>query len=74
MWNPIYDRNDLTYQTEGVRRRKQTYRYQRGKGIGDFGISRYKTVYSTENYIQYPLINHSGRETKTRMFTESRRQ
>ena len=50
----------------------------KGKGGGgmvnsEFGISRYKVLYikqinnkvllySTGNYIQYPVINHSGKE------------
>ena len=45
-----------------------------GRGIDwEFGISRYKLVYigqrsnkvlpySTGNYIQYPVINHNGKE------------
>ena len=45
-----------------------------GKGLDwEFGISRYKLVhvewinnkvllYSTENYSQYPVINHNGKE------------
>ena len=45
-----------------------------GRGMdGEFGISRYKVLYrewmnnkvllySTENYIQYPVINHNGKE------------
>ena len=41
----------------------------------EFGISRYKLLYiewinnkvllySTENYIQYPIVNHKGKELK----------
>ena len=59
---------------------KQTYGYQTGKGVGDrqirsLGISKYKLLcikqinnkfqlYSTENSIQYPIINHNAKECK----------
>ena len=57
------------------RHREQTFGYQEGGGGMDweFGISRYKLLYvewinhkvlqySTGNYIQYPVINHNGKE------------
>ena len=50
----------------------------KGEGVGgrmewEVGVSRYKLLYiewinnkvllySTENYIQYPMINHNGKE------------
>ena len=45
----------------------------KGEGEWEFGISRYKLLYigwinnkvllcSTENYIQYPVTNHNGKE------------
>ena len=56
------------------RYREQTSGYQWGEGRGrEFGISRCKLwytewinikvlLYSTGNYIQYPIINHNGKE------------
>ena len=57
----------------------------KGEGFGgemdwDVGISRCKLLYiewinnkillyNTENYIQYPVINHSEKEYKKRMYT-----
>ena len=64
-------------QKQTRRRREQTCGCQ-GGGVGgemdwEFGISRYKLLYreqiknkvllySTGNYIQYPVINHNGKE------------
>ena len=76
MWNLKYDTNELIYKTQTYRHRKQTYGYQRGKGgrvkLGVWDQQIQATVYkidkqqvllySTGNYIQYPLINHSGKE------------
>ena len=39
MWNLKYDTNELIYETETHRHRKQTYGYQRGKGGGE-GINQ----------------------------------
>ena len=50
-----------------------------GRDDWDFGVSRLKLLYierinnkvlhySTENYIQYPMINHNGKEYKKRMY------
>ena len=33
MWNLKYNTNDLIYETETYRHRKQTYDYQSGKGV-----------------------------------------
>ena len=60
----------FTKQKQTHRQRKQTYGYQRGKGVEEkSGISRYKLLfielrllYSTGNYIQYPAINHNRKE------------
>ena len=62
------------------RHREQTCGCQGGRGGGggrdwEFGVSRCKLSYtrwinnkvlpySTENYIQYPMINHKGKEHK----------
>ena len=56
----------------------------KGEGVGggiewEVGVSGCKLLYiewinnkvllySTENYIQYPMINHSGKEYKKRMY------
>ena len=63
-------------QKQSHRYREQTCGCQAGGGGGkdrEFGISRCKLVYtewvnnkvllySTENYIQYSMINHNGKE------------
>ena len=71
--------NLFTKQKQTHRLRRQTYGYQRGKvawGINwEFGINRCKLLHtewisnkvllcSTGNYIQYPEINHNGKENK----------
>ena len=71
--------NLFTKQKQTHRHRKQTYGYQKGKGVGginqEFGISRYKLLCikqinskvllcSTGNYIQYIVINHNGKESE----------
>ena len=73
MWKLKYDTNELFYETETD---SQTYRTNfwlpRGRG---FGVSRCKLsilyiewinnkvlLYSTGNYIQYPVTNHHGKE------------
>ena len=56
----------------------------KGEGVGrgmewEFGISRCKLLYidwinnkvllySTENYVQHPMINHNGKEYKKGMY------
>ena len=78
MWHLKYDTNQHIYekkQTHGYR--EQTCGCQGGgDGIGmdcEVGISRCKLLYTgwinnkvllynTRNYIQYPLINHNGKE------------
>ena len=67
--------NLSTKQKQTHRRREQTCGCQRGgEGMdGEFGISRCKLLYikwinnkvllySTEDYIQYPVINHNGED------------
>ena len=65
-------------QKQTHRHKEQTCGYQEGVGGGgrmdlEFGISRCKLLYiewinnkvllySTGNYIQYPVINHNGKE------------
>ena len=78
MWNPKYDTNELIYNTETDSQTQRTDLWlSRGAGVGkdwECGISRCKPVYiewtnnnkillyRTGNYIQYPLINHNGKE------------
>ena len=77
MWNLKYDAREPNFKTEtDSRHRKQTCGCQRRKVWGrdewETGLSRYKLLqvgwinriqlYSTENYIQYPMINHKGKE------------
>ena len=72
MWNIKYDTDELIYETETD---LWLPRGRRGGGRKDweFGISRYKLfyiewinnevlLYSTGNYIQYPVVNHHGKE------------
>ena len=68
--------NLSTKQKQTHRHRKQTYGYQRGSKGGikeELWINRYTALhikkinnknllYSTENYTQYPGINHNGKE------------
>ena len=69
--------NLSTKQKQTHRHREQTYGCQWGGGRVDweFGVSRCKLLhiewinnkvllYSTRNYIQYPGINHNGKEHK----------
>ena len=71
--------NLSTKQKQTHRHREQTCGYQGGEAGGgkdwEFGISRCKLVYirwinnkvllySTGNYIHYPVINHNGKEYK----------
>ena len=78
MWNLKYDTNEPIYDTEtDSQTERRDLWLPRGKGGGggmdwDFGISRCKRSYigwiikalpySTGNYIQYPVINHNGKE------------
>ena len=78
MWNLKYGINELIYKTETDSQTWRTDLWLTGgRGGGrkdwEFGISRCKRlsigwinnkvlVYGTRNYIQYPVINHSGKE------------
>ena len=78
MWNLKYDTNELIYETEtdsDIENRLVVAKGEGGEGGKDseFGISRCKLLYigwvnnkvllySTGNYIQYPVINHNGKE------------
>ena len=70
----------LLYKTETDSDIENRLVVTKGRGGYDweFGISRCKLLriewinnkdlpYSTENYIQYPVINHNGKENKKRM-------
>ena len=64
--------NLSTKQKQTHRYGEQTCGCQGGRMDWEFGISRYKLLYiewinkvllySTGNYIQYPVINHNGKE------------
>ena len=76
MWNPKNNTNECVYKTEidsTHRHREQTCCCQGGGMDWEFGVSRCKLLhiewinnevllYSTGNYIQYPVINHNGKE------------
>ena len=70
--------NLSTKQKQTHRHREQTCGCQGGGEVGEFGIGRCKLLhlewinnkvlmYSTGNYIKYPVINHNGKEYKRRM-------
>ena len=76
MWNLKYDTNELIYKTETDSQTWRTDLWlPRGRGEGldwEFGTSRCKLLYiewinnmvllySTGNYIQYPIISHNGK-------------
>ena len=78
MWNLKYDTSKLIYETETDSQTYRIDlwlprgRGRRGREGLEFGISRCKQLYiewkhkvllySTGNYIQYPEINHKGKE------------
>ena len=78
MWNLKYDTSELIYKTEtdsGIKSRLMIAKGRRKRGGMDweFGVSRCKLLYtewinskvllySTENYVQYPVINHNGKD------------
>ena len=82
MWNLKCDPDELIYETEIDSHRKQTGYCPKGGRAGEvkdweFGISRRKLLsigwiknkvllYSTGNYIQYPVANHTGKEYRNR--------
>ena len=78
MWNLKYDTNEHIYKTNrltDIENRLVVAKGEEGEGGMDweFGVSRCKRLYrewinnkvllySTGNYIQYPVINHNGKE------------
>ena len=79
MWNLKYDTSELIYDTKNrltdIEDRLVVAKEEGGGGGVEFGISRCKLLYvewinnkillySTGNYIQYPVINHNGKEYK----------
>ena len=74
MWSQKYGAMSLSTKQKQIQRtRGQTCGCQRpggGRGVDfEFGVGRryvYNKIlmYGRENYIQYPVINHNGREQK----------
>ena len=77
MWNLKYDTNKVLYKTETDSDIENRLVGRRGGGgmEWEFGVSRCKLfhiewlnnkvlLYSTGSYIQYPVINHNGKEYK----------
>ena len=75
MWNLKYDTNELVYKRERLTDIENRLVVAKGELVWEFGISRCKLsyiewinnkvlLYSTGNYIQYPVINHNGKEKK----------
>ena len=77
-WNLKYDTNEPIYKADAQTERTDMW-LPRGRGWGgmdwEFGISRCKLLYtgwinnkvllySKGNCIQYPVINHNGKEYK----------
>ena len=71
MWNLKYDTNKLTKQKQTHRLGKQTW-LPRGKvggegrdklGVWDW-INNMVLLWSTGDYIHYPVISHNGKECK----------
>ena len=80
MWSLKYDTNEPIYETETESWIENGLVVAKGEGVGggvkwEVWVSRYKLLYiewinnkvllyGTENYIQYPMINHNGRILK----------
>ena len=76
MWNLKYVTNELIYKTDSQTQRTDLSLQEGGAGEGkdwEFGISRHNLLYiecknnkvllyHTGNYIQYPVINHNGKD------------
>ena len=74
MWTLKYDTDEPTYETDTENRLLVAKGERVGGGRGwEVGVSRCKLSYrewinnkgllhSTENYMQYPVINHNGKE------------
>ena len=73
MWNLKYDTNEFIYKTEtDPVHRKQTYGYQRGKGVGN-GYIRTLGLADT-NYSKSPTyerVSFQGRVCKSNLFIKS---
>ena len=77
MWNLIMTQTNMSVQQKQTHgNREQTYGFQEGGGSGreeqEVGVSKCKLLHkeginnhfllqSTEDYIQYPMINHTGK-------------
>ena len=86
-WNLKYDTNEPIYETETDSQTQRTDLWLPTGRVGEgmeweFGISRCKLLYkelinnkvllySTGNYIQYPVINHNGREYEKNIYTHT---
>ena len=83
MWNIVYDANLSIKRKQTHRHREQMHGRPKERRWGEidweFGTSRCKLLYmeqinsevllySTENYIQYPVINHNGKEKNKKAF------
>ena len=76
MWNLKYDTNELIYKTETDSQTQRTdLLLPRGRGVGEgwigsWGQQMETSIYRMDkqqgptNYIQYPVINHNGKEYK----------
>ena len=78
MWNIKYDTNESIYETETESWIENRLAVAKGEDFGggvecEVGVSRCKLLYmewinnkvllySTEDYIQYPMMNHNGKE------------
>ena len=87
MWNLKYDTKELIYETNRQTDIENKFVVPKGEGSEggmdwEFGISRCKLLYiewinnkvllySTRNYIQYPVINHNRKEYEKEYIPES---
>ena len=76
MWNKKYDTNEPLYETEQNHRCRELTSGCQGMGVEggvEVGVSKGKLLYiewinskillySTKKHIQYPMINHNGKE------------
>ena len=78
MWNLKYDTNEPIYETNRITDIVNRLVVAKGEGVGggmewEVEVSRLQLIYiewinnkvllhSTGNYIQYPMINHNGKE------------
>ena len=80
MWNLKHDTNEPIYKRERFMDIENRFVVAKGEGVGggrvwEVGVSRCKLLYlewinnkvllyNTENYSQYPMINHNGKDYK----------